>query len=69
MINWTDEKVKVLHLMYSKGHRAREIAKVIGGGCTANAVIGKATRLGIKHPHPQGKGRSASNDALERRGG
>lgn len=56
MSGWTDEKVKVLRLMYSKGHRAREIAKIIG--CTTNAVIGKANRMGIKHPHPSGKGRT-----------
>ena len=40
---------------YAKGTPVADIAKQIG--VSRNVVIGKAWRAGLKHPHPNGKGR------------
>lgn len=45
MSGWTNEKVDLLKQLWGEGKTAAEIAKVLGGGMTRNAVIGKAHRL------------------------
>lgn len=44
-MGWTDERVVLLKRLWVEGKTAAEIAKLIGGGVTRNAVIGKAHRL------------------------
>lgn len=44
-MSWTDERVTLLKRLWVEGKTAAEIAKLIGGGVTRNAVIGKAHRL------------------------
>jgi GcrA cell cycle regulator len=44
-MSWTDERVMLLKRLWVEGKTAAEIAKLIGGGVTRNAVIGKAHRL------------------------
>ncbi len=44
-MSWTDERVMLLKRLWIEGKTAAEIAKMIGGGVTRNAVIGKAHRL------------------------
>lgn len=44
-MSWTDERVMLLKRLWIEGKTAAEIAKLIGGGVTRNAVIGKAHRL------------------------
>lgn len=45
MVTWTDERTERLAAMWADGFSASEIAAVIGGGATKNAVIGKVHRL------------------------
>lgn len=44
---WTEDTEAVLRQGVEKGLSASEIAKVLGKGCTRNAVIGKVARLGL----------------------
>jgi GcrA cell cycle regulator len=44
---WTETRIKLLRAMWSEGElSASEIARELG--CTRNAVIGKANRLGLE---------------------
>jgi GcrA cell cycle regulator len=47
-MSWTDERVQKLQEMWTEGHSAAQIAKVLGG-VTRNAVIGKVHRLGLSN--------------------
>ena len=47
MSKWTDERVNLLKQLWGEGKTAKEIAGVLGGGLTRNAVIGKAHRLNL----------------------
>lgn len=44
---WTDERVELLGKLWGEGLSASQIAGVLGGGVTRNAVIGKVHRLGL----------------------
>jgi hypothetical protein len=46
-VNWTENRLRKLRILWEQGYTARAIAKAIGQGCTKNAVIGKKTRLGF----------------------
>lgn len=48
-MSWTDEKVTLLKQLWGEGKTAAEIARVLGGGLTRNAVIGKAHRLRLSN--------------------
>lgn len=49
---WTSERIKMLRKMWPD-HVANDIAYVLGGNITRNAVIGKAGRLKLgKKPNP-----------------
>ena len=50
-MSWTDEKVKKLRDLWTKGHTASEIAALLGD-TTRNAVIGKAHRLELEERAP-----------------
>ena len=50
-MSWTDEKVKKLKELWSKGHTASQIADLLGD-TTRNAVIGKAHRLNLEARAP-----------------
>tara|TARA_B100000780_G_C20916283_1_gene364920 strand:+ start:128 stop:625 length:498 start_codon:yes stop_codon:yes gene_type:complete len=50
-MSWTDEKVKKLKDLWSKGHTASQIAEMLGE-TTRNAVIGKAHRLDLEARAP-----------------
>lgn len=42
---WTEQQIQTLKKMWGNGYSASDIARVLGGGITRNAVIGKAHRL------------------------
>ncbi len=44
-MSWTEEREQRLKDLWEKGYTASQIAKMLGGGTTRNAVIGKAHRL------------------------
>jgi GcrA cell cycle regulator len=44
---WTDDRVELLGRLWAEGQSASQIAAVLGGGVTRNAVIGKVHRLGL----------------------
>src|SRR5579871_3475922 len=46
-LNWTDDRVEQLRNLWTEGLSASQIARVLGGGVTRNAVIGKVHRLGL----------------------
>ena len=50
-MSWTDEKVKKLRELWTKGHTASQIAGMLGD-TTRNAVIGKAHRLNLEERAP-----------------
>lgn len=45
-MGWTEERVEQLKTLWSEGHSASQIARLLGG-VTRNAVIGKVHRLGL----------------------
>ncbi|MBM3489966.1 MAG: GcrA cell cycle regulator [Alphaproteobacteria bacterium] len=49
-MDWSEERVTVLRELWTTGFSARQIADRLGEGCTRNAVIGKANRLGLSQP-------------------
>jgi GcrA cell cycle regulator len=52
--NWTPTaEAEMKRLYVNEGKSASEVAKALGGGCTRNAVIGKAHRLGWMKEHRQ----------------
>lgn len=48
-MSWTDERVTLLRKLWVEGKTAKEIAQLLGGGVTRNAVIGKAHRLKLSN--------------------
>jgi len=44
-MSWTEEREQKLKKLWEKGYTASQIAEMLGGGTTRNAVIGKAHRL------------------------
>lgn len=44
-MKWTDDKVEELKQLWPTDLSTPQIARRLGGGCTKNAVIGKAHRL------------------------
>ena len=46
-MSWTDERVDLLSRLWLEGKSASQIAGLLGGGLTRNAVIGKVHRLGL----------------------
>lgn len=48
-MSWTDERVALLKKLWGEGKTAKEIAHILGGGVTRNAVIGKAHRLKLSN--------------------
>ncbi len=46
-MSWTEEKIKKLKELWTKGHTASQIANILGD-TTRNAVIGKAHRLNLE---------------------
>ena len=44
---WTDEKTEQLKKLWSEGHTASQIARMLGDDISRNAVIGKAHRLNL----------------------
>ena len=50
---WNEERVEILKSRRAKDWTAREIADLLG--CSRNAVIGKATRLGLPPVDPHGR--------------
>lgn len=52
--NWTPTvEAEMKRLYVDEGKSASEVAKALGSGCTRNAVIGKAHRLGWMKEHRQ----------------
>ena len=46
-MSWTEEREQRLRKLWEKGYTASQIAKMLGGDTTRNAVIGKAHRLNL----------------------
>ena len=44
-MSWTEEREQRLRKLWEKGYTASQIAEMLGGSTTRNAVIGKAHRL------------------------
>ena len=44
-MSWTEEREQKLRKLWEKGYTASQIAEMLGGDATRNAVIGKAHRL------------------------
>jgi len=65
-MSWTDEKVNKLKELWTKGHTASQIAKILGE-TTRNAVIGKAHRLDLeaRAPSKQGANFSSKQDVKQ----
>ena len=68
-MSWTEEKVKKLKELWSKGHTASQIAETLGDK-TRNSVIGKAHRLNLeaRAPSKQSNQTSKSVNRPVRRG-
>ena len=68
-MSWTEEKVKKLKELWSKGHTASQIAETLGD-TIRNAVIGKAHRLNLeaRAPSKQSSQSSTSVNRPVRRG-
>lgn len=49
-LGWTAERIAELRKFDGEGHSASQIAKLLGGNLSRNAVIGKLHRLGIANP-------------------
>jgi GcrA cell cycle regulator len=68
-MSWTDERVDVLSRLWLEGKSASQIAGLLGGGLTRNAVIGKVHRLGlagrVKAGAPTPKTAEGSTDVLD----
>ena len=47
-MSWTPEREEKLKELWKKGHTASQIATILGGDTTRNAVIGKAHRLNLE---------------------
>lgn len=45
---WTEARTQKLTELWFRGASTRDIAKALGSGISRNAVIGKASRLGLK---------------------
>lgn len=58
---WTDERVELLGKLWGEGLSASQIAAVLGGGVTRNAVIGKVHRLGLAGRPRAGQAEMARN--------
>lgn len=64
-MEWSPETIDVLTRMWRAGHTAREISEYLGAGCTRNAVIGKANRLGLSQPTRSSVTRQQNRQARE----
>ena len=64
-MSWSDEKVKKLRELWTKGHTASQISNFLGE-TTRNAVIGKAHRLNLEERAPsKSKSSSEKRDATK----
>lgn len=54
---WPVEKELRLRNLWSEGRTGKQIAAILGGGLTRNAVLGKARRMGLpaRNPAPAGR--------------
>ena len=46
-MDWNDETIAALRQMWLEGKSASQVARILGGGVSRNAVIGKVHRLGL----------------------
>ena len=46
-IGWTDERVELLKKLWAEGFSASKISRILNGGFSRSAIIGKAYRLGL----------------------
>ena len=60
-MSWDENKEKKLRELWSKGHTASQIAKILGD-TTRNAVIGKAHRLNLEARAPSKKNTSSNSN-------
>ncbi|HMO28013.1 GcrA family cell cycle regulator [Enterovirga sp.] len=64
--SWTDERVELLGKLWGEGLSASQIAALLGGGVTRNAVIGKVHRLGLSGRTKAGQPAPAARPAKAR---
>jgi GcrA cell cycle regulator len=62
---WTEQRIETLTKLWLDGVSGEAVAREIGDGCTRNAVIGKANRLGLA-AHQRSNEGSASAAMLRR---
>ena len=46
-IGWSDERVELLKKLWAEGFSASKISRILNGGFSRSAIIGKAYRLGL----------------------
>ena len=63
-MSWTEEKVKKLKELWTKGHTASQIAEELGD-TTRNAVIGKAHRLNLEARAPSKQSSQSSSSVVK----
>lgn len=63
---WSDDRVELLSKLWGEGLSASQIAGVLGGGVTRNAVIGKVHRLGLSGRVKAGAGQAQRQPAKPR---
>ena len=63
-MSWTEEKVKKLKELWTKGHTASQIAEELGD-TTRNAVIGKAHRLNLAARAPSKQSSQSSSSVIK----
>ena len=63
-MSWTEEKVKKLKELWTKGHTASQIAEELGD-TTRNAVIGKAHRLNLEARAPSKQSSQSSSSVIK----
>lgn len=47
LTKWTDDRIDLMKLKWADGYSSSQIARILGGGISRSAVIGKLSRLGL----------------------
>lgn len=66
-LGWTEERIETLKRLYHEDLSASQMAQMLGGGATRNAVIGKLHRLGLARGTHRPSARSSANARAARK--
>lgn len=64
-ITWSEERKELLKKLWAQGLEKEEIAPLIGSGCTANAVGGKAHHMGLPRRSPAKRQKNAVGSPVD----